>query len=57
MELQQQQQQVISMEMVDNVRFRSVLSKLLNVILALLAVVLVFVTTFANVLAPFLTNR
>lgn len=57
MELQQQQQQIISMEMVDNVTFRTILTKLLNVVLALLAVVLVFVSTVANLLAPFLTTR
>ncbi|XP_069106142.1 transmembrane and coiled-coil domains protein 2-like isoform X11 [Argopecten irradians] len=57
MELQQQQQQIISMEMVDNVTFRTLLTKLINVVLALLAVVLVFVSTAANLVAPFLTTR
>ncbi|XP_052260377.1 transmembrane and coiled-coil domains protein 2-like isoform X5 [Dreissena polymorpha] len=57
MELQQQQQQIISMEMVENVTFRTILTKLINVVLALLAVILVFVSTFANLLAPFLTTR
>ncbi|XP_060567759.1 transmembrane and coiled-coil domains protein 2-like isoform X6 [Ruditapes philippinarum] len=57
MELQQQQQQIISMEMVENVTFRTILTKLINVVLALLAVILVFVSTFANLLAPFLANR
>ncbi|XP_064596972.1 transmembrane and coiled-coil domains protein 2-like isoform X2 [Liolophura sinensis] len=57
MELQQQQQQIISMEMVDNVTFRTLLTKLINVALALIAVVLVFVSTSANLLAPFLTTR
>ena len=57
MELQQQQQQLISMEMVDNVTFRTILTKLINVVLALLAVILVFVSTTANLIAPFLTSR
>ncbi|KAL4218546.1 Transmembrane and coiled-coil [Mactra antiquata] len=57
MELQQQQQQIISMEMVENVTFRTILTKLINVVLALLAVILVFVSTFANLLAPFLATR
>ncbi|XP_021364281.1 transmembrane and coiled-coil domains protein 1-like isoform X3 [Mizuhopecten yessoensis] len=57
MELQQQQQQLISMEMVDNVTFRTLLTKLINVLLALLAVVLVFVSTGAHLVAPFLTTR
>ncbi|XP_052765353.1 transmembrane and coiled-coil domains protein 2-like isoform X10 [Mya arenaria] len=57
MELQQQQQQIISMEMVENVTFRTLLTKLINVVLALLAVILVFVSTFANLLAPFLATR
>ncbi|XP_071141275.1 transmembrane and coiled-coil domains protein 1-like isoform X7 [Mytilus edulis] len=57
MELQQQQQQIISMEMVENVTFRTLLTKLLNVVLAILAVILVFVSTVANCLAPFIANR
>lgn len=57
MELQQQQQQIISMEMVENVTFRTLLTKLLNVVLAVLAVILVFVSTVANCLAPFIANR
>eukprot|EP00105_Crassostrea_gigas_P008673 XP_011423318.1 PREDICTED: transmembrane and coiled-coil domains protein 2 isoform X6 [Crassostrea gigas] len=57
MELQQQQQQIISMEMVDNVTFRTLLTKLINVVLAIVAVVLVVVSTAANLVAPFLTTR
>ncbi|XP_063406755.1 transmembrane and coiled-coil domains protein 1-like isoform X2 [Mytilus trossulus] len=57
MELQQQQQQIISMEMVENVTFRTLLTKMLNVVLAILAVILVFVSTLANCLAPFIANR
>jgi hypothetical protein len=48
--MQQQQQQIISMEMVENVTFRTLLTKLLNVVLAILAVILVFVSTLANCL-------
>ncbi|KAL3892295.1 hypothetical protein ACJMK2_004512 [Sinanodonta woodiana] len=57
MELQQQQQQIISMEMVENVTFRTILTKLLNVALAILAVILVFVSTAANLISPFLKTR
>jgi Predicted transmembrane and coiled-coil 2 protein len=57
MELQQQQQQLISMEGIENSNFRAVLTKLINVMLALLAVVLVTVSTVASLLAPFLTSR
>lgn len=57
MELQQQQQQLISMEGIENSNFRALLTKLINVVLALLAVVLVFVSTVANMLGPFLTTR
>jgi DNA repair exonuclease SbcCD ATPase subunit len=57
MELQQQQQQLISMEGIENTNFRALLTKLINVVLALLAVILVFVSTVANLLGPFLTTR
>jgi len=57
MEMQQQQQQLISMEGIDNSNFRALIVKLLNVILAVVGVVLVFVSTVANVLGPFLTTR
>ena len=57
MELAQQQQQLISMEGIENSNFRQLLTKLINVLLALLAVVLVLVSTIANFLAPFLTTR
>ena len=57
MELQQQQQQLISMEGIENSNFRALLTKMINVVLAILAVVLVFVSTVANLLGPFLTTR
>lgn len=57
MEMQQQQQQLISMEGIDNSNFRALIVKLLNVVLAVVGVVLVFVSTLANVLGPFLTTR
>ena len=57
MELQQQQQQLISMEGIENSNFRALITKLINVALALLAVVLVLVSTIANMLSPFLTTR
>lgn len=57
MELQQQQQQLISMEGIENSNFRALITKLINVMLALLAVVLVLVSTLANLIGPFLTTR
>ncbi|KAK3780488.1 hypothetical protein RRG08_045152 [Elysia crispata] len=54
LEQQQQQQQILSMEMVENATFRTIISKLINVVLALLAVVLVCVSTAAKFLSPFL---
>ncbi len=57
MELQQQQQQLISMEGIENSNFRALLTKLINVMLSLLAVVLIFVSTVASMLGPFLTTR
>ncbi len=57
MELQQQQQHMISMEGIDNSNFRALLTKLINVMLSLLAVVLIFVSTVASMLGPFLTTR
>ena len=57
MELQQQQQQLISMEGFENSNFRALITKLINVVLAILAVILVLVSTVANLLSPFLTTR
>ncbi|XP_041360623.1 transmembrane and coiled-coil domains protein 1-like isoform X2 [Gigantopelta aegis] len=57
LEQQQQQQQILSMEMVENVTFRTLLTKLINVALAIVAVILVFVSTAANFVSPFLTSR
>ena len=57
MELQQQQQQLISMEGIENSNFRALLTKLINVMLSLLAVILIFVSTIASMLGPFLTTR
>jgi len=56
LEQQQQQQQILSMEMVENATFRTIISKLINVLLALLAVLLVFVSTAASFLSPFVHN-
>ncbi|XP_064651808.1 transmembrane and coiled-coil domains protein 1-like isoform X21 [Lineus longissimus] len=57
MELQQQQQQLISMEGVENANARALITKLINVVLAILAVILVLVSTIANMLSPFITTR
>jgi hypothetical protein len=56
MELQQQQQQLISMEGFDGSAVRVLLSKLINVVLALLAVLLVFIHTGIHLLGPLNTR-
>ena len=57
MELQLQQQRLISMEGIENSTFRALVTKLINVVLALLAVILVFISTITNFASPFFTNR
>jgi len=57
MELQQQQQQLITMEGFDGSTVRVLVSRLINVVLALLAVILVFVHTGIHLLGPFLNTR
>ncbi|XP_026781249.1 transmembrane and coiled-coil domains protein 1 isoform X3 [Pangasianodon hypophthalmus] len=57
MELQQQQQQVVQLEGLENATARALLGKLINVLLALMAVLLVFVSTVANCVAPMMKTR
>uniref|UniRef100_A0A8C4Z715 Transmembrane and coiled-coil domain family 2 n=1 Tax=Gadus morhua TaxID=8049 RepID=A0A8C4Z715_GADMO len=57
LELQQQQQQVVQLEGVENANARALLGKLINVILALMAVLLVFVSTVANFITPLMKTR
>ncbi|KAM4720924.1 transmembrane and coiled-coil domains protein 1 isoform 3-T3 [Rhinophrynus dorsalis] len=57
MELQQQQQQVVQLEGLENATARNLLGKLINVLLAVMAVVLVFVSTVANCVVPLLKTR
>ncbi|KAM4588322.1 transmembrane and coiled-coil domains protein 2 isoform 2-T2 [Odontesthes bonariensis] len=57
LELQQQQQQVVQLEGVENANARALLGKLINVILALMAVLLVFVSTLANFITPLMKTR
>ncbi|XP_056614863.1 transmembrane and coiled-coil domains protein 2 isoform X1 [Triplophysa dalaica] len=57
LELQQQQQQVVQLEGVENANARALLGKLINVILALMAVLLVFVSTMANFITPLMKTR
>ena len=57
MELQQQQQQILSMEGFENSTLRAVLTKLINVVLALLGVILLIVSAVPKLLGPFLTTR
>ncbi|XP_037334155.2 transmembrane and coiled-coil domains protein 1 isoform X1 [Pungitius pungitius] len=57
MELQQQQQQVVQLEGLENATARTLLGKLINVLLALMAVLLVFVSTVANCVVPLMRTR
>ncbi|XP_076857220.1 transmembrane and coiled-coil domains protein 2 [Brachyhypopomus gauderio] len=53
----QQQQQVVQLEGVENANARALLGKLINVILALMAVLLVFVSTMASFITPLMKSR
>lgn len=57
MELQQQHQQVVQLEGLENATARTLLGKLINVLLALMAVLLVFVSTVANCVVPLMKTR
>ncbi|XP_066499470.1 transmembrane and coiled-coil domains protein 1 isoform X1 [Hoplias malabaricus] len=57
MELQQQQQQVVQLEGLENATARTLLGKLINVLLTLMAVLLVFVSTVANCVVPLMKTR
>ncbi|GAA6072136.1 transmembrane and coiled-coil domains protein 2 isoform X1, partial [Tachysurus ichikawai] len=57
LELQQQQQQVVQLEGVENANARALLGKLISVLLALMAVLLVFVSTVANFITPLMKTR
>ncbi|KAK1158481.1 transmembrane and coiled-coil domains protein 1b isoform X1 [Acipenser oxyrinchus oxyrinchus] len=57
MELQQQQQQVVQLEGLENATARTLLGKLINVLLAVMAVLLVFVSTVANCMVPLMKTR
>ncbi|KAL4658546.1 transmembrane and coiled-coil domains protein 2-like [Arapaima gigas] len=57
LELQQQQQQVVQLEGVENANAHALLGKLINVILAIMAVLLVFVSTVANFITPLMKTR
>ncbi|CAL8353596.1 transmembrane and coiled-coil domains protein 1b isoform X2 [Gadus morhua] len=57
MELQQQQQQTVQLEGLENATARTLLGKLINVLLAVMAVLLVFVSTVANCVVPLMKTR
>ncbi|XP_068125682.1 transmembrane and coiled-coil domains protein 2 isoform X2 [Hyperolius riggenbachi] len=57
LELQQQQQQVVQLEGVENANARALLGKFINVLLALMAVLLVFVSTAASFITPLVKTR
>ncbi|XP_014908885.1 transmembrane and coiled-coil domains protein 1b isoform X2 [Poecilia latipinna] len=57
MELQQQQQQVVQLEGLENATARTLLGKLINILLAVMAVLLVFVSTVANCVVPLMKTR
>lgn len=50
--MEQQQQQVVQLEGLENITARTLLGKLINVLLAVMAVILVFVSTVANCVIP-----
>lgn len=52
-----QQQQVVQLEGLENATARNLLGKLINILLALMAVLLVFVSTVANCVVPLLKTR
>ncbi|KAG7283286.1 hypothetical protein CRUP_005028 [Coryphaenoides rupestris] len=55
--MEEKQQQVVQLEGVENANARALLGKLINVILALMAVLLVFVSTLANFITPLMKTR
>ncbi|KAK6321334.1 hypothetical protein J4Q44_G00083100, partial [Coregonus suidteri] len=57
LELQQQQQQMVQLKGVENANARALLGKLINIILAVMAVVLVFVSTPANFITPLIKTQ
>lgn len=57
MELQNQHQQLISMEGVDSANAKVLLTKFINVLLAFLAVLLVFASSVSNIVGPILNSR
>ncbi|XP_075794860.1 transmembrane and coiled-coil domains protein 1 isoform X2 [Pelodiscus sinensis] len=57
MELQQQQQQVVQLEGLENATARNLLGKFINILLAVMAVLLVFVSTMANCIVPLMKTR
>ncbi|XP_032997012.1 transmembrane and coiled-coil domains protein 1 isoform X1 [Lacerta agilis] len=57
MELQQQHQQVVQLEGLENATARNLLGKLINILLAVMAVLLVFVSTVANCVVPLMKTR
>ncbi|CAB1315051.1 unnamed protein product, partial [Coregonus sp. 'balchen'] len=54
---QQQQQQMVQLKGVENANARALLGKLINIILAVMAVVLVFVSTPANFITPLIKTQ
>ncbi|XP_018536942.1 transmembrane and coiled-coil domains protein 1 isoform X1 [Lates calcarifer] len=52
MELQQQQQQLVQLEVLEYATVQTLVGKLINVLLAVMAVVLVFVSTVVNCVTP-----
>ncbi|NXH73417.1 TMCC1 protein, partial [Hydrobates tethys] len=57
MELQQQQQQVVQLEGLENATARNLLGKFINILLAVMAVLLVFVSTVANCIMPLMKTH
>ncbi len=53
----EQQQQVVQLEGLDNATARTLLGKLINVLLAVMAVLLLFVSTLANCVVSLMKTR
>lgn len=56
-ELQQQHQQLVTLEGIESSRARTLIFKLINVVLAVLQVILVLLSAVANILSPLLRTK
>lgn len=54
---QHQHQQLVSIEGIENSNARALVLKLINIVLTVLQVILLLVSTAANIITPFLKTR